>query len=338
MSSDLKGLLTDVPGLAVGNAHDAAIGTGVTLVLPDKRAVAGVDVRGGGPGTRETDACAPETLSDEVDAIVLSGGSAYGLEAASAVTNWLGVKGRGFRFANLNMVAPIVPAAILFDLANGGDKSWGEHPPYARLGREACEQAHAGAFALGNVGAGYGAVAGQLKGGLGSASARLEDGIVVAALVAVNAVGSVLIPGTECFWAWPFEQEGEFGGARPTPGPLDLTDPMAGTKVAGHTQGQNTSIGVVATNAGLTPAEAKRVAIMAQDGLARAIRPVHTPMDGDTLFALSTGTEAVGDPRYLTIAKIGALAADCVARAVARGVYEAEPLWQTPSYRKRPDA
>jgi len=333
MKAQHASVLTDVPGLSVGNAHDTKIGTGVTLILPDKRAVAGVDVRGGGPGTRETDACAPETLSNEVDAIVLSGGSAYGLEAASAVTNWLGVKGRGFRFPKLEMVAPIVPAAILFDLANGGNKAWGESPPYARLAREACEQATSAAFPLGNVGAGYGATAGQLKGGLGSASISLEDGLVVGALIAVNAVGSTLIPGTDCFWAWPFEQESEFGAKRPSAGSLDLTDPMGETKAAGRIPNQNTSIGLVATNAPLTPAEAKRIAIMAQDGLARAIRPVHTPMDGDTLFALSTHfDDGTTGSDYLTIAKIGAVAADCVARAVARGVYEAKSLWHTPSY------
>jgi len=336
VSKQQTGLLTDVPGLAVGHARDAAIGTGTTVILPDSRAVAGVDVRGGGPGTRETDACAPETLSDEVDAIVLSGGSAYGLEAASAVTNWLGARGRGFRFPSLKIVAPIVPAAILFDLANGGDKAWGEKPPYARLGRDACEQATFGTFPLGNVGAGYGATAGQLKGGLGSASASLDDGTVIGALVAVNAVGSVLMPGTDCFWAWPFEQNNEFGGKQPPQGPMTLTDPMVETKAAARGPGQNTSIGVVATNARLTPADAKRIAIMAQDGLARAIRPVHTPMDGDTLFTLSTCTDEMAkESDYFAVAKIGAVAADCVARAVARGVYEAESLWQTPSYRSQ---
>ena len=334
MSMTASGLITDVPGLAVGHAQDEKVGTGVTVCLPDQRAVAGVDVRGGGPGTRETDACSPETLSDEVDAIVLSGGSAYGLESASAVTNWLGAQGRGFQFPSLKMAAPIVPAAILFDLSNGGDKDWGERPPYARLGRDACEHAASGGFALGNVGAGYGAIAGALKGGLGSASVTLDDGIIVGALVAANAFGSTLIPGTDCFWAWPFERNGEFGNRQPNQTNTDVTDPFAGTKASSHQAGSNTCIGVVASNAVLTPAQAKRIAIMAQDGLARAVRPVHTPMDGDTIFALSIGDQALGTPSNVDIAKIGAAAADCVARSVARGVYEAQSLWHSQSYQE----
>jgi L-aminopeptidase/D-esterase-like protein len=235
-------------------------------------------------------------------------------------------------------VAPVVPAAILFDLTNGGNKEWGETPPYNELGRQACAAAGED-FALGNAGAGFGAKAGALKGGLGSASAVHADGWQVGALVAVNPYGSALIPGTSCFWAAPYEMDGEFGGR---PMPRDLTvmaglDPFVGTKGEAAAQaGGNTSIGCIAVNADLTPAEARRVAIMAQDGLARAIRPIHTPFDGDVLFVLATGTKSLStEMRPRKILTLGSMAADCVARAVARGVYEAETLGETASYRAR---
>ncbi len=326
-------LITDVDGITVGNAHDEVVGTGVTVIVPDARAVASVDCRGGGPGTRETDALLPENLVDDVDAIVLSGGSSYGLAAASAVAKILGARGRGFRLDSSALASPVIPAAILFDLTNGGDKDWGDEPPYDRLGAEALSNVATGAFSLGNVGAGFGASAGSVKGGLGSASAVTDNGLQVAALAAVNSFGSPIIPGTECFWAWPFERDGEFGGRRPGDQAIEQ-DVYADTKAAAATK-QNTTIGVVATNAILTPAEARRVAIMAQDGLARAIRPAHTMLDGDTVFMLATGKRALDGPAALSVSQLGALAADCMARAIARGVYEAETIFSLESYKER---
>jgi len=331
-----RNLISDVDGIVVGNAHDEVARSGVTVVLPQSRCVAACDVRGGGPGTRETDALEPHNLVDEIDAITLSGGSVYGLEAHSGVAAWLGAQGRGFTMAG-ETPSPIVPGAILFDLTNGGDKSWGEDPPYRKLGRAAAVSATTD-FALGNIGAGYGARAGAYKGGLGSASAITEDGLQVGALVAVNPFGSPVMPGSDALWAWTAEQAKEFGGRRPpdgwTPPPMDFP---ADTKMGGGpppAKGGNTTIGVVATNARLTPAEAKRIAMMAQDGYARAIRPIHTLFDGDTVFALATAMKELPDPRALMISRLGLIAADCMARAVARGVYEAETLGGTRSYRE----
>ena len=319
-------LITDVERIRVGNAEDARVRTGVTVVLPDGPCLAAVDVRGGAPGTRETDALDPTCLVDRVDAVVLSGGSAFGLEAGSAVVNWLAAQGRGFVVASA--VVPIVPAAILFDLLNGGAKDWGEHPPYAALGRAAALAAGP-RFALGNGGAGYGAKAGALKGGLGSASALAADGLQVGALAAVNAHGSTVMPGSSCFWAWALAREGEVGAQAPpaqTP-PLDKPEPPPAFP------GGHTTIAVIATNAALDKAEAQRVAIMAQDGFSRAIRPSHTPFDGDTVFVLATGRWRLPEPRAAALLRIGAAAADCTARAIMRGVYEAETLGDLVSYR-----
>ncbi|HEX5007788.1 MAG TPA: P1 family peptidase [Hyphomonadaceae bacterium] len=324
-------LITDVGGLKVGAAHDAEAVTGVTVILAERRAVAAVAVAGGGPGTRETDALGPDTLVDAVDAIVFSGGSVYGLAAADGVTAALGAAGQGFALFPTTDIppSPIVPAAILYDLANAGDKKWGETPPYRALGMAALKDAK-GQFALGRTGAGYGARAGLHPGGLGSASAATHDGIVVGALAAVNSHGSVKMPGTDVFWAWPYEQDREFGGVRPAgTQPLDLDDwgdaksnpglrplpPMAGRT--------NTTLACVATNVALTPAEAQRVARMAQAGIARAVRPAFAPFDGDVVFCLSTGGVERPDNRPFVLARIGELAAACLARAIARGVYEA---------------
>jgi L-aminopeptidase/D-esterase-like protein len=319
-----RNLLTDVEGLAVGQAHDARAATGVTLILPDVAAVCGVDVRGGGPGTRETDALSPENLVDAVDAIVLSGGSVHGLAAADGVTASLGARGRGFALARAPGVppSPVVPAAILYDLANGGDKDWGEAPPYRALGQEALRAAGRD-FALGAAGAGFGARAGDGPGGLGSASWTTADGVTVAALVAVNSFGSVMMPGGDAFWAWPLERDGEAGGRRPSG--TDAFDPedWGGAKVdpAALVGRANTTIACVATDATLTPAQAKRVAQMASAGLARAIRPVFAPFDGDVVFALSTARRPLPEPAPLGLARIGSLAADCLARAIMRGVH-----------------
>lgn len=322
-----RNLVTDVDGIAVGNAEDRGLRSGVTVILPEAAAVAAVEVRGGAPGTRETDALEPTRLVECVDAVALSGGSAFGLDAAAGAMAWLAERGRGFAVGET--VVPIVPAAILFDLGGGQEKSWGEEPPYRRLGLRACEAAGAD-FALGNAGAGLGAVAGKLKGGLGSASAVAEDGLQVGAVVAANPVGSVVVPGEATFWAWALEQENELGGQRPPrlERPLPLDEEVKGLP------GANTTIGVAATNAALSPAQARQVAVMAQDGLARAIRPVHTPFDGDTLFVLATGTWPLSGPAPGQVARVGSLAADCVARAVARGVFLADSLGGVPSYRE----
>ena len=328
-----RSLLTDVPGILVGNAEDQRARSGVTVVLPEDRAVAAVDVRGGAPGIREVGWADDSCLVDRIDAVVLAGGSAFGLDAAGGVMSWLAARRRGYPIEDV--VVPIVPAAIIFDLLNGGDKTWGEEPPYRKLGTEACNNA-AEHFRLGNAGAGLGATVGmappdRFNGGLGSASAWVEaegrPAVTVAALAVVNPVGSVLVPGSDVFWAWPFERDGEFGGRRPD---TKQVNPM----VDGHTGevGGNTTLVVVATDAALSKGEAKRVAIMAHDGIARAIRPVHTPYDGDTVFVLSTGRVPLAEPAA-DVARIGALAADCTARAIARGVYEAGDLDGLPSYR-----
>ena len=316
-------LITDVEGIRVGNAADARVRTGVTVVLPEPAATAAVDVRGGAPGTRETNALDPTCLVDAVHAVVLSGGSAFGLDAAGAVMEWLAARGIGFAVGPARV--PLVPAAILFDLLNGGDKNG--KPPHRALAVAACEGAGV-EFPLGNVGAGFGAKAGALKGGLGSASMVTKAGLQIGALIAANPRGHVVMP-DGCFWAWPHELGGEFGGCRPT----KPVTPEYGLDRLEARPAENTTIGVVATNAVLSQSEAQRIAIMAQDGYARAIRPVHTPFDGDTLFVLATGRHALSGPRPSAIARLGALAADTVARAIARGVYAAETLAPWPSWR-----
>jgi len=317
--------ITDVPGILVGNAEAPGLVTGATVVIPERPAIGAVDVRGGGPGTRETEALAAESTVVEVHGLALSGGSAYGLDAAGGVMHWLRGQGRGLRIGGT--VVPIVPAAIIFDLATGGPKDW-DHPPWWDLGHQAAEAAGT-AFALGNAGAGLGATAGKLKGGLGTASVTW-NGITVGALAVSNPIGSVLIPGTRTFWAWPFELAGEFGGQTP-PGapPADLDHDFAAPP------GANTTLTVIATDAQLTRAQAKRVALMAHDGFARALRPVHSPLDGDTVFVLATGAVPLADP-IGDLARLGMLAADCAARAITRGVYEAAALAGWPAYRDLP--
>lgn len=320
-------LITDVPGLTVGNAEDAGLASGVTVVLAQGGgAVAAVDTRGGAPGTRETDALRPGTLVDRANAVVLSGGSAFGLDAAGGVQSWLAERGRGFTVAG--HVVPIVPAAILFDLANGGNKDWGSEPPYRRLGIAACEAA-GGDFALGNAGAGFGAIAGPVKGGLGSCSTLDPvSGYTVGALIAVNSVGSPITPDGSGLWAWPFELDGEFGVAPPNP----VRTGGAYVTKRHRRAGENTTIGVIATDAPLTVAQAERLAIMAHDGLARAIHPVHTPFDGDLLFSLAATDGKTGDVGPDLLMHLGALTADAVARAVGRAVVEARDLNGKPAF------
>ncbi|PWR19201.1 peptidase T4 [Zavarzinia compransoris] len=329
-----RNLITDVAGLKVGQAEDAGVRSGCTVVLPDEPAVMAVDQRGGAPGTRETDSMDPANFLASFHALVLSGGSVFGLAAADGVTAALSAAGRGIRIGNAPMAVPVVPAAILFDLGNGGAKDWGAEPPYRRLGIEALGKAGLD-FTLGNAGAGYGAVCGRLKGGLGSASVTV-DGIEVGALVAVNAVGSALMPGSPVFWAHALEWQGEFGGRKPGPAEAAVTMPDYDLPADGKVvMGGHTTIAVVATNVALDKAQAKRLAIMAQDGLARAIRPAHTPFDGDTVFALSTARRPLDGAPALALSRLGHLAADCLARAVARGVHAAESLGPHPSYRER---
>ena len=318
--------LCDVAGLTVGCAEDAAAFTGVTVIVPENRAVCAVDVRGGGPGTRETDVLAMETLADAIDALVLSGGSVYGLGAADGVTALMGAEGKGFALAALPGVlrSPIVPGAVLYDLANGGDKAWGKAPPYNELARKAYA-ARGINTALGNAGAGMGATAGALKGGQGSASVVSADGYTVAALACVNCFGSTTMPGSRAFWAWPYEIGDEFGGVRPAAGVSAEAENWDGAKLNPQPRA-NTTLVCVATDAALTRPEAKRVAQMASAGVARAIRPGFAPFDGDVVFALSTAAKPLIDPKPLTIARIGAMGADCVARAIARGVYEAAAI------------
>jgi L-aminopeptidase/D-esterase-like protein len=312
-------LITDVDGLTVGNAHDANVKTGVTVLLAPDRAIAAVDMRGGAPGTRETDALNPAGLNVGIDAIVLSGGSVYGLDAASALTKILGAQRKGYKLLNSDLVAPVIPAAILFDLTNGGDKNWGGDPPYAHLAQSAAAVA-AKTFGIGKAGAGFGARAGAYEGGLGSASVVTSEGWQIGALVAVNPFGSPYIPGTKTLWAWPWEQNAEMGGQAPparAPAPHILPPDIK----MGAGPNENTTLAIVATNVALTTAQAQRLAIMAQDGMARAISPIHTPFDGDIVFALSTAKEPLPDPWPLSLAKLGALAADTLARAIGRAVH-----------------
>lgn len=334
-----RNLITDVPGLLVGNAEDREVLSGVTVILPEDEAIAGVCLRGGAPGTRETDALDPSCLVDSIHGLVLTGGSVFGLDAASGVTQWLAARGRGFTFGSQPQPCPVVPAANLFDLTNGGAKDWGDRPPYRDLGMAACGNAGE-IFALGNAGAGLGALAGRYKGGLGSASA-IWNGISVGAVVAVNAFGSPVMPGTRLFWASPLEIDAEFGGVGSVayetgPGLRSLD---AETKIEilreAASPGGNTTLAVVATDATLTPAQTRRLALMADDGLARSIRPVHTPFDGDIVFALATGRHAQGGdmPAPMLLTMLGAVAADVLARAVARAVYEAETVGPWRSYR-----
>lgn len=315
----MRNLITDVAGLTVGQAEDSRIASGATVVLFDEPAVASVDVRGGGPGTRETALLDPAQTVGGIDAVVLSGGSAFGLDTASGVQAWLREQGRGFAIGPVRV--PIVPAAIMFDMLNGGDKDWGRYPPYRELGYAAAAAAGA-EFTLGSSGGGLGATVVDLKGGVGSASARTPTGLTVGAIVIVNAVGQVTIGDSPHFWAAPFEEGREFGGlGLPATMPARALRPQ----LKGAAPLASTTIAAVATDAVLTKAQANRLAVIAQTGLARAIYPVHTPLDGDVVFAVATGKTALTDPLY-EFTELCALAANVLARAVARGVYEATAL------------
>lgn len=315
--------LTDVVGLRVGHAAVPGAGalSGTTVVLaPEGGAIAAVDVRGGGPGTRETDALDPRNLVQRIDAVVLTGGSAFGLDAASGVMAWLEERGRGVRVGpDPSQVVPVVPAACVFDLGRGGD--WRARPD-ASTGRAAVEDAARTAsgapVAQGCVGAGTGAVAGQIKGGVGTASVLLADGITVGALVVVNAAGSVVDPRTGVLY-------GEYGGAEPFVAPAPEVHSAARERLARALRAEaspplNTTLAVVATDADLTRAQAQKLAGTAHDGLARAVRPVHLLTDGDTVFALATGGRALPRENPIALNHLLAAGADALTRAVVKAV------------------
>ena len=324
-----RNLLTDVAGLRVGNAADLRVKSGVTVILCDDPAVAGVQVLGGAPGTRETDLLEPHNSVETINALVLSGGSAFGLDAASGVQAAL--RERGIGFAVRDAVIPIVPAAIIFDMQNGGDKDWGRYPPFRELGYEAVQTAGLD-YTIGTAGAGVGALSAGLKGGLGSASTLLPSGITVAAMAAVNPTGSVTVGDTRHFWAAPFEIGDEFGGlGLPSPFPAGAADVKL--KFRDIEPGGNTTIAVIATDAILSKAAAKRLAIAAHDGFARAIWPAHTPVDGDLVFSLATGKSGIA-PDAAAATDLYAIAGATMARAIARGVHAATkaandpfPVW-----------
>lgn len=306
-----RNLITDVSGALVGNAGDDTLKSGVTVFSAEQRFTAAVHVMGGAPGTRETDLLAPENTIGQIDALVLTGGSAFGLDAAHGVVDHLRAEGRGLALAGQTI--PLVPAAVIFDLPNGGDKSWTENP-YPDLGRRAAA-AMSREFALGTEGAGVGATTANLKGGLGSASVVLEDGAMVGALVVANPVGSVVTGDSGAFWAAPFEIGAEFGARGLAPS----FDVNPATKL----ERLNTVIAVAATDVELTKSQAKRMAIAAHDGIARAVVPAHTPQDGDLVFAASLGDRPMADP-MLGPLQLGHAAAACLARAIARAVFEAD--------------
>ena len=333
----MRNSLTDVAGIAVGHATDLALGSGVTAILFDRPATAAVCVLGGAPGGRDIGLLAPEMTVQAVDAIVLSGGSAFGLDAAGGVQAALREMGRGYAIRDARI--PIVPQAIIFDLLNGGNKDWGRFSPYRELGYAAAQAAVAQAaghdvarandfarahdFALGSVGGGTGATPATVKGGLGSASARTDAGHTGGALAIVNAVGSPLIGTGPWFWAAPYEQDSEFGGLG-WPARIDTTLRLKGGPGTSMTA-TSTTIGLVATDAALTKAQAQRLAIMAHDGLARAVLPAHAPLDGDTIFAAATGHRPLGEV-VPELTALGFAATLVMARAIARGVHAATAL------------
>lgn len=314
--------ITDVPGLNVGHWTNLEAGTGCTVVLCPDGAVAGVDVRGSAPGTRETALLDPVCTVQEVHAILIGGGSAFGLAAADGVMRWLEERDYGFNVGVAKV--PIVPAAILFDLALGR----ADVRPDAAAGYAACEAASAAPVAEGNVGAGTGATVGKMlgfeqatKGGLGTASRQLAGGIIVAALVAVNAIGDVYDPKHNKIIAGARDMKEGFVDS------LKVAASMAGQVPANMSQNTNTTLAVVATNVKLTKSGATKVAQMAQNGLARTIRPVHTASDGDTVFALSYGDKEAN------LSLIGAIAADLVAEAIVNAIHAAETLAGIPAAR-----
>jgi L-aminopeptidase/D-esterase-like protein len=310
--------ITDIAGLKVGHAQNDALKSGVTVLTADAPFTASVSVLGGAPGTRETELLAPDKSVAQVDALVLSGGSAYGLDACSGVVAGLRDRGRGYRIGDA--IIPLVPGAIIFDLLSGGDHNWID-TPYPALGRTAFEAATTNT-PIGTIGAGTGAMTAMMKGGLGTASLTLANGITVGALVAANPMGSVTTPGDRHFWAAPYEIDGEFGGLGPDPA-SGLGRTLESRKQTAVRERANTTIAIVATDASLDKAQCQRVAIAAHDGIARACVPAHSPGDGDLVFAVSTSARPMTTPSDLAL--IGHAAALCLTRAIARGVFAATP-------------
>lgn len=324
-----KNLITDVPGLKVGNAQDDILKSGTTVLTADQPFITSVHVMGGAPGTRETDLLAPDKSVAKVDALTLSGGSSYGLDACSGVVDALRAAGRGFKLGPA--IIPLVPGAILFDLLNGGAKDWQDNP-YRALGRAAFNAAGED-FDIGTTGAGTGALTAMVKGGLGSASFVLDNGVTVGALVAANPMGAVTTPGDRHFWAAPFEVDGEFGGLGPDPSSglgrnlnsrkmASMRAQAAGLPIPDERG--NTTIAIVATDAALSKAQCQRLAIAAHDGIGRATVPAHSPGDGDLVFALSTESQVLQNPES-ELSQIGHAASLCLSRAIARAIYHANP-------------
>lgn len=311
--------LTDITGLRVGHAEDHDIKTGTTVIRCDVPTIASVKILGGAPGTRDVALLEPENTIETINAIVLSGGSAFGLDAAGGVQHILRNQGQGFAIGP--HIVPIVPSAILFDLINGGNKDWGDKNPYYALGQKAALSASIDC-PIGSIGAGFGALTANYKGGLGTASTLMDNGVTIAALVAVNALGSATIGDSGHFWAHPFEIDDEFGGLGAPSG-----NPAIGMPIKFRDQqniGANTTIGVIATDAKLSKAAAKRLAIAAHDGFTRALWPSHTPLDGDLIFGLATGTSNIA-PNDADWIDMSAIAASTMARAIARGIFSAHP-------------
>lgn len=305
-----------IAGVRIGHAADAKVNTGTTVCLFDKPSVASVHIMGAAPGTRETELLSAEFTVDHVDALVLSGGSAYGLDAAGGCQAWLREHNRGIPLDPVRI--PIAPCAILFDMRNDGDKNWGRYSPYRELGYEAsCNVTTTPS--LGRVGCATGAATATTPGGFGMAASKLVNGAQIFAAAAVNAAGSPLIADGQHFWAAPFEEDAEFGGyGYPHPWPADAK--IGRTKSGQRVAGANTTLAIVVTDAVLSSAQAKRIAISAHDGFARALYPVHTPADGDLVFVASTGQRQLSDEELLDL---GVVAANVTARAIAKGVYEA---------------
>ena len=333
--------LTDVDGVRVGHAGCTNLVSGVTACLFDPPAIGGVAILGGAPAGRDIECLGANRVVEHVDAIVLSGGSGFGLDAATGVQAWLREQSRGFEVGGVRV--PIVPQAICFDLLNGGNKDWGRFPPYRELGYEAASVATSD-LSLGSVGGGLGATTVNFKGGVGSASARTSFGATVGALLVVNALGSATVGDGPHFWAAPFEEGSEFGGFGPARAFSHADRALrwkggAPLKTAiddgGGGQPHATTIGIIATDAILTKPQAERLAIAAHDGFARALRLTHALFDGDMLFAVSTRRKALpaGGDGAGALIELGGVAADCVARAIARGIYEAQrpgPLYNGP--------
>ena len=331
MKTGKYNLITDVQGLLVGNAHDPKLKSGVTVLTSENQFPAAVTVLGGAPGTRETDLLETDKLIKKIDALVLSGGSVYGLDAPSGVVDCMRREGRGYQVKDINV--PIVPGAILFDLLNGGQKDWDQNP-YKNIASEAYNKKNK-FFELGTEGAGYGATTSNLKGGLGSSSIILDNGITIGALVATNPFGSVVTDGSNSFWASPFEIENEFGGKDfIAPEKKSFWNPEGSTFKTDSSSITNTTIAIVGTDIEMSKTELKRMSVAAHDGIARAIVPAHTTFDGDLIFSVSTCKKKI-HKSDMDLAIIGHASAICLSRAIARSVYEAKeeetdiyPTWK----------